>query len=167
MNPFQKNLAGSADLYVSVLDPAGSALTFSSYLGGAKFENPTDILLDEEHKMLSIVGNTASPDFPVMNALVIENLPGKPEERNDGSGDIFLSRIDLAATPAPAVKKGDVNNDTEVDVSDAILALQHSVGTITLDTDRFFAADVVADEQVNVADAVKILKVAVGVDTIE
>lgn len=52
------------DAFVAKLNPAGSALLYSSYLGGAGADNSKGIVVDEGGTAL-IVGNTASTDFPV------------------------------------------------------------------------------------------------------
>ncbi len=63
-------------------------------------------------------------------------------------------------------KPGDVNGDTNVNVSDAVLALKAAAKLITLTPEQTKAADVVAGGGVNVADAVKILRVAAKIDTL-
>lgn len=57
---------------------------------------------------------------------------------------------------------GDVNADENINSSDALLILQHSVGQITLTGDRFTRADVTKDKIVNSSDALKILQYSVG-----
>jgi Zn-dependent metalloprotease len=59
---------------------------------------------------------------------------------------------------------GDVNNDSQINVSDAVLVLKSVVKLVTLTTDQFAAADVNQDGLANVADAIKILRVAVHID---
>lgn len=61
-----------------------------------------------------------------------------------------------------SAKKGDVNADNAINSSDALLALQYSVGMKTLTAVQKSAADVNNDGNVNSADALKILQYAVG-----
>ncbi|MCQ2485306.1 MAG: dockerin type I repeat-containing protein [Clostridia bacterium] len=61
-----------------------------------------------------------------------------------------------------SAKKGDVNADNSINSSDALLALQYSVGMKTLTAVQKAAADVNNDGNVNSADALKILQYAVG-----
>lgn len=57
---------------------------------------------------------------------------------------------------------GDINADGSVNSSDALLALQHSVGQINLTDDKFIRGDVTKDNQINSSDALKILQYSVG-----
>lgn len=57
---------------------------------------------------------------------------------------------------------GDVNNDTHVDVSDALMALQLTAGKITVDAGQMKAANVDGAGEVTAADALMILKKATG-----
>lgn len=57
---------------------------------------------------------------------------------------------------------GDINNDSLINSSDALLALQHSVDKIKLTGDSFVYADVNRDSMVNSTDALKILQYSVG-----
>jgi hypothetical protein len=82
---------------------------------------------------------------------------------------------DLTFSTVALVTKGDVNNDTAIDVFDALLTLQYAVGlTHPVNEIEFKAAADVAplaasgkplgDAQVNVFDALAILRHAVGLD---
>lgn len=57
---------------------------------------------------------------------------------------------------------GDINADGNINSSDALLTLQHSVGQITLTGDKFTRGDVNKDKTVNSTDALKILQYSVG-----
>lgn len=59
-------------------------------------------------------------------------------------------------------KSGDVNSDGNIDSSDALLVLQHSIGQITLKDEKFTCADVNKDNNINSFDALAILQYAVG-----
>lgn len=64
---------------------------------------------------------------------------------------------------ADDVLLGDVNLNGTVDVTDALLTLQHSVGKITLVEDELLAAKVSDDgKDVSVTDALLILQKAVN-----
>ncbi len=72
----------------------------------------------------------------------------------------------LSTVPPSTCKPGDVNGDTNINVSDAVLALKAAAKIILLTPEQTRAADVVAGGGVNVADAVKILRVAAKLDTL-
>jgi hypothetical protein len=76
VNPFQGSLAGGTDAFVSKLNAAGSALTFSTFIGGSADDLATAIALDSSGNVYC-VGQTASADFPLASEL--ESQPA-PEE---------------------------------------------------------------------------------------
>ena len=57
----------STHVFVSKINPTGSAVVFSKFLGGNSYEYATDIAVDSAHNIY-VVGNTYSTDFPVLNA---------------------------------------------------------------------------------------------------
>lgn len=65
-------------------------------------------------------------------------------------------------TPPVYFTLGDVNNNNKIDVTDARLTLQRSVGKITLDEEQTLAADVDGNQEISVTDARQILQGAVG-----
>ena len=62
-NPF----TSSTHVFVSKINPAGSAVVFSKFLGGNSYEYATDVAVDNAHNIY-VVGNTYSTNFPVLNA---------------------------------------------------------------------------------------------------
>ncbi len=76
VNAFQPNLAGSTDLFISKLNPSGSALVYSTYLGGSSTEIAgTRITLDSDGNAY-ITGASYSSDFPVVNSIAGSHQPG-------------------------------------------------------------------------------------------
>ncbi len=45
-NPMQASLAGGSDVFVTKLDPTGSTLVYSTYLGGSLDESGNGIVVD-------------------------------------------------------------------------------------------------------------------------
>jgi hypothetical protein len=68
VTPLQVALSGAQDGYLARLDPAGSTLLYSTYLGGSGLESASDVALDTAGDVF-VAGNTRSSDLPVMAAL--------------------------------------------------------------------------------------------------
>ncbi len=74
-NAFQKSLKGTRDIFVTKLDPTGSALIFSTYIGGSNDgssifnkDSLADIKVDKNGNAY-IFGRTGADDFPLKNEL--------------------------------------------------------------------------------------------------
>ena len=63
---FQTKLAGTDDAFVTKINPAGSALVYSTYLGGSGSEQGYGIAVDSAGNGY-VIGDTDSSDFPTMN----------------------------------------------------------------------------------------------------
>jgi len=63
-NPFQKTLAGGVDTFVLKLNRTGTALAYSTYIGGSSTEYPFGIAVDSTGAAYEL-GNTGSANFPV------------------------------------------------------------------------------------------------------
>jgi len=61
------NAGGSSDVFVAKLNPAGSALVYSTYLGGKGADSGSGIAVDASGAAY-VVGATGSSDFPVAKA---------------------------------------------------------------------------------------------------
>lgn len=87
----QPSLSGSGDAFIAKLDPSGSSLVYSTYLGGTAatlIENATAISVDAGGNAY-VTGTTDSTDFPVINALQVANA---------GAQDAFLVKLDPTGT---------------------------------------------------------------------
>jgi hypothetical protein len=69
-SPIQGSNRGGVDGFVTKLNPAGSALVYSTYLGGTGNDNGTAIAVDASGSAY-VTGVTASDDFPLANAIDI------------------------------------------------------------------------------------------------
>jgi len=83
-NPIQGTIGGSTDTYVAKINPQGSALVYSTYLGGSDSDFGWGIAVDEKGAAY-ITGSTYSPDFPTKNP-VQKNHAG-------GNSDAFITKI--------------------------------------------------------------------------
>ena len=89
-NPVQGQSGGGTDGFVSVLSPSGSAIIYSSYLGGSGTDDARALTVDASGNIY-ITGTTDSPNFPLANALQSVNM--------GGGGDAFVTKIS-PGTPA-------------------------------------------------------------------
>lgn len=90
-NPLQPNLLGPFDGFLTKLSPPGSALVYSTFLGGAGYDVVEDVEVDGSGTAY-VTGATFSPNFPTVNAF--QPLPGQPPDPNDSGGrDAFVAKI--------------------------------------------------------------------------
>ncbi len=97
--------AGSQpDGYVVKLNPGGSALVWSTLLGGSAIDAPYDLALDPSNGV-TVVGTTDSADFPATAGAYRTTAPGGPAGPCDLEdleliicGDAFVSRLNADAT---------------------------------------------------------------------
>lgn len=79
------------------------------------------------------------------------------------SANALGEKISIPVTvKGAAIKKGDIDSDGNINSSDALLVLRHSVGSVTLSADQKLRADVDGDNSINSSDALKILQYSVG-----
>jgi beta-propeller repeat-containing protein len=83
---FQTSLGGHfvRNAFVSKLNPTGSALVYSTYLGGTGTDEGFDIALDGTGHAY-VTGLASSTDFPI--------TPGAFQTTKDGSDDVFISKL--------------------------------------------------------------------------
>jgi hypothetical protein len=67
VNPFQGTYPGAFNTFLSKISPDGSALLYSTYLGGNGSDIPSGIAVDSSGDMI-LGGYTSSTNFPVANA---------------------------------------------------------------------------------------------------
>ena len=88
MNPIQKTYGGGYDAFVTKLDATGSALVYSTYLGGNSTEQGRSITTDSVGNAY-IAGETLSTDFPTKNPF---------QASNAGGYDGFVTKINAKGT---------------------------------------------------------------------
>ena len=73
LNPIQGTLKGTSNAFITKLNPQGSALVFSTYLGGTATDTVAGIALDPQLNIY-LAGTTTSIDFPTTaNAFQLHN----------------------------------------------------------------------------------------------
>jgi len=91
-NPLQPNYAGGnpcGDAFVAKINPAGSTLIYSTYLGGSAQDLGVGIAVDSVGDVY-LAGTTASTNFPTMNPL--------QPTYGGGQYDAFLAKINSAGS---------------------------------------------------------------------
>jgi uncharacterized repeat protein (TIGR01451 family) len=81
---YQTTNQGGSDGFVAQLDPTGAVLVYATYLGGRALDRGTGIALDASGT-IAITGETASANFPAVNAFQAALAGGK---------DAFVARLD-------------------------------------------------------------------------
>jgi uncharacterized repeat protein (TIGR03803 family) len=99
-NAFQSLNAGGTDVFVTKLNPSGTSLIYSTYLGGKANDNCEALALDSSGNAY-ITGFTKSPDFPTKS-----KIQGKK-----GAENIFLSKLDPTGNLVSSTYYGGSKND--------------------------------------------------------
>jgi len=68
INPLQSTLLGDANAFLTKINPSGSALVYSTFLGGGGLDGASGIAVDHLGNAY-ISGFTESTNFPILNAL--------------------------------------------------------------------------------------------------
>jgi len=87
-NPIQGTIAGSLDAFITKVSPSGSALIYSTYLGGSDHDDGRKIAMDTQGAVY-ITGNTLSTDFPTQNAI---------QGNNAGGHDAFITKVNSSGS---------------------------------------------------------------------
>ncbi|MBM3175863.1 MAG: hypothetical protein FJZ93_09130, partial [Chloroflexi bacterium] len=123
-NAYQPTIAGSRDVFVSKLNAPGTALDYSTYLGGSDEEYGCDIAVDSD-SCAYVVGITVSTDFPTMNPLqTCNHAYGK-------TNNAFVSKIDMGKTGADGLMFSTYLNDDFGCVGTAIAVDQMDSAYVT------------------------------------
>jgi hypothetical protein len=108
LNAFQPTYAGGWDAFVTKLNPSGSALVYSTYLGGSGQEDrvnagtPGGIAVDTAGNAY-VTGDTQSSNFPVVNAY---------RSTLSGPSDAFLTKFGPSGTVAYSTYFGGEGNES-------------------------------------------------------
>lgn len=89
VSPLQTTLNGTSDAFVSKLNTAGSALAYSTYLGGSMADSAHGVGVDASGNAV-VVGNTLSNNYPVATPL--------QATFGGGASDAFISKLNAAGS---------------------------------------------------------------------
>ena len=122
VNPIQGINAGQGDAFVAKLNPSGSALVYSTYLGGGGDDVGYGIAVDSSGRFY-ITGSTSSTDFPTEN----------PIQGTKGGGvDVFVTKLDITETISTPTTptgptSGTINNSYSYSTGGSTSSLGHAV----------------------------------------
>lgn len=98
-NAYQRRLAGkglgdyaTGDCFVLKLNAAGTALTYSTYLGGAQSDMCGGIAVDKSGNAF-VAGMTGSSNFPVSENAYQRSFRGGGEQANLRASDAFVTKL--------------------------------------------------------------------------
>jgi hypothetical protein len=101
-NPLQPVIGGAgADAFVTKFNPSGSALSYSTYLGGSGFDFAQSIAVDTSGNAY-VTGVTSSGGFPTFNPL---------QPANGGGGDAFVTKLNPSGAPIYSTYHGGTSAD--------------------------------------------------------
>jgi len=134
VGPVQAANRGGGDAFAASFNPTGSALEFSTYLGGSGADSGNDIAVRQGE--IYLTGNTTSFDFPVQT-------PFQPSLR--GSSDAFVTKIgenaqSLSLSPASQSIRAGQDGTLTVTLSPA----QATASVVTLNSSNAAVASVPA-----------------------
>ena len=88
VNPLQATFEAAQNVFVAKLNPAGSALLYSTYLGGSSVDSGSGIAVDAAGNAY-VTGTTESTNFPTAHALV---------PTFGGNVDAFVAKLNPAGS---------------------------------------------------------------------
>ncbi|HEU4596905.1 MAG TPA: SBBP repeat-containing protein, partial [Pyrinomonadaceae bacterium] len=156
-NAFQCARAGGADVFVTKLNAAGSALVYSTYLGGAAGDEARGVALDSSGNAY-VAGRTSSTDYPTLNAFQStfggETAPG---------GDAFVTKIsDTTTGPASQLLFTQTAPSVTEDMTFVTLTVQRTGDDSGPVAVNFATADGTASERSDYTTALGTLHFAAG-----
>lgn len=156
-NAIQCARAGSADVFATKFNAAGSALVYSTYLGGAANDQARGVAIDSSGNAY-LAGLTSSTDFPTANAIQ-STFGGETAP----FGDAFVLKLsEASAGPASQLAFTLTNPTVQEDVTSVTLTVQRTGDTSGPVTVDYATADGTANERSDYTTAVGTLRFAAG-----
>ena len=87
VNALYPTSGGIQDAFVTKLNAAGNAVTYSTYLGGSGYDQANAVAVDASGNAY-VIGYTDSPDFPIAGAM----------RALDGDYDAFVSKLNATGS---------------------------------------------------------------------
>ena len=86
---FDRTFNGGSDVFVAKLNPSGSALVYSTYLGGTNSEEGTGVAVDRQGTVY-LTGLTDSTDFPTSTRAFDQTF--------NGESDVFVAKLNRSGS---------------------------------------------------------------------
>jgi len=104
---FQTTNGGNTDVFVTKLNAAGTALVYSTYIGGSGYDYVAAIAVDGSGNAY-VTGSTSSTDYDV--------TPGAFQTTKEGYSDVFVTKVchPITLTSAPGTNNQTVCVDTAI-----------------------------------------------------
>ncbi|HEY0079881.1 MAG TPA: SBBP repeat-containing protein [Pyrinomonadaceae bacterium] len=150
VNPIQAANAGGIDAFIARFNAAGSALIFSTYLGGSGGDAGLSIALDPALSMY-VVGRTASTNFPVLSAV---------QNANGGEQDAFVSKISDTAPGTNTFQFSQALHTVNEEITSVTVTVTRSGDTSAAATVDYATADITASERSDYTTALGTLRFA-------
>jgi hypothetical protein len=94
----QNTLGGSTDAFVAVLSPNLDQLIYSTYFGGASYDEPGGLAVDDVGNIY-FSGNTCSPPTGPAPFPISDNAFDSTYPTNDPNGEAFIAKFNYPANP--------------------------------------------------------------------
>ena len=94
---YQASLKGRADAFITKLNATGSALLFSTYLGGTADDRGTRIAIDPAENIY-VSGQTGSTDYPVTTAAFQTHISCRDPGCHATGIDLFVTKLNPSAS---------------------------------------------------------------------
>jgi Beta-propeller repeat len=119
---FQASYAGEGDAFVTKLNPQGSALAYSTFLGGRSVDHGFRIAVDSSGNAF-LTGVTVSTNFPTANPL---------QPTSAGRDDAFVTKLNSSGTALRySTYFGGADEDAGFDIAIDVLGNAYVTGTTT------------------------------------
>jgi len=118
---FQTTLRGRSNAFVTKLNPTGSALLYSTYLGGSGFDVGSAIALDSAGNAY-VTGSTSSNDFPTTAGVFQSILRGPANAfvtklNATGTALVYSTYLGGSGTVLPGIATGDQGSAIALDAA--------------------------------------------------
>jgi hypothetical protein len=125
-NDFPDTVGGNQglDVFVAKLNPTGTGLLYSTYIGGSTIDAGTDITVDNLGNAY-ITGSTNSIDFPTLSAFQTAKAGG-----NSDANEVFITKLDNTGTLAYSTYLG----GTSIDIGRGIVVDSNGDAYVTGET---------------------------------